>query len=195
VEDQENRDRHIKRIKESVNHLNDILEDFLSLGRMDEGRIVADPVEFNLKTLIEETMADFKMLLKNGQHIQCTYQCDEIVYADKRLLKNIIINLVSNASKFSDEGAAIEINAASESENILLSVIDHGIGISEDDQEHLFSSFFRGSNASNIQGTGLGLHIVKRYTDLMGGTVHLQSQQGVGTTIKVSFPSIQKYEQ
>ncbi|MEJ0105953.1 MAG: ATP-binding protein [Bacteroidota bacterium] len=85
----------------------------------------------------------------------------------KKLLRNIIINLCSNAIKFSDEGSRIEIKSAINNETAIIEIADHGIGISEEDKEHLFSSFFRGFNATNIQGTGLGLHIVKRYTDLL----------------------------
>lgn len=191
-DEQEKRDRHINRIKDSVKHLNDILEDFLSLGRLDEGRVAADPAEFNLKELISETLADLKLLLKNGQKFQYVYDGSEIVNADKRLLRNIIINLASNAIKFSGEYTQVEIAVHVNEHNAEIKVIDNGIGISEEDQEHLFSSFFRGSNAANIQGTGLGLHIVKRYTDLMNGTVHLQSKLGLGTTVLITFPTNQQ---
>jgi PAS domain S-box-containing protein len=188
-EDQEKRDRHINRIKDSVKHLNDILEDFLSLGRLDEGRVAADPVEFNLKQMIHEIIADLKLISKPGQTIQSTYEGPELIFADKRLLKNILINLLSNALKFSAEGMIIQILTKVNHRSTQISVMDRGIGISEEDQEHLFSSFFRGSNALNIQGTGLGLHIVKRYIDLMNGTVHLQSKLGEGTTVQITFPS------
>lgn len=188
ADEQEKRDKHIQRIKDSVKHLNDILEDFLSLGKLDEGRIQADPCVFNLKHLIEETISDMKLLLKNGQQLQFDYRGNQESYADKKLLKNILINLISNASKFSAEESPIEIRAVVSDGQADIEVSDHGIGISAEDQKHLFSSFFRGSNALNIQGTGLGLHIVKRYTDLMKGTVHLRSKLNEGTTIRISIP-------
>lgn len=191
-EDQEKRDKHIGRIKDSVKHLNDILEDFLSLGRLDEGRVSADPGEFNLKELVNEVLADIKILLKQGQFFQLVFSGNEMVYADKRLLKNILINLLSNAIKFSGEGMPISIDAKSAAAEVEIHVKDKGIGISEEDQEHLFSSFFRASNASNIQGTGLGLHIVKRYIDLMDGEVNLQSRLHEGTTVTIRFPSAKK---
>jgi len=103
-------------------------------------------------------------------------------------LKNILINLLSNALKFSDEGATIDVRSESQNGIATISVKDKGIGISKEDQEHLFSSFFRGKNALNIQGTGLGLHIVKRYTDLLGGSINLQSALGEGATITVTIP-------
>jgi len=190
-EEQEKRDRHITRIKDSVKHLNDILEDFLSLGRLDEGRVAADPSEFNMKEMIGETVADLKLLLKPGQGFNTKYEAKEVLYADKKLLKNILINLLSNAIKFSGENAEIDLVASSQNNHAVITITDQGIGISEEDQQHLFSSFYRGSNANNIQGTGLGLHIVKRYTDLMNGTVHLQSEQGKGTSVTISFPCSQ----
>jgi len=190
-DDQEKRDRHIKKIKDSVKHLNDILNDFLSLGKLDEGKIAAEPREFNGRELLEETREEIKGLLKPGQHIINSYSGDEILYSDRKLLKNVLFNLLSNAIKFSELDAPITINCVTASGITTISVIDRGIGISKDDQEHLFSSFFRGANAANIQGTGLGLHIVKRYIDLLGGTAKLQSELNKGTTVTVEFPTAQ----
>jgi len=189
TEEQEKRDKHIKRIKDSVKHLNDLLEDFLSLGKLEEGKIKADPVEFPIKEFLDEVVEEMKPLAKEGQHIVCTCPPDGVFFSDKRLLKNILINLLSNAVKFSPEGAPIALEVALPAGGGLrLAVRDKGIGISEEDQQHLFSSFFRGGNAVNIEGTGLGLHIVRRYTDLLGGTVGLESALNEGTTITVAVP-------
>jgi PAS domain S-box-containing protein len=191
-DDQEKRDKHIGRIKDSVKHLNDILEDFLSLGKLDEGRISADAHEFNLKELVTETLADVKVVLKPGQKFNLKSEGEETIIADKKLLRNILINLLSNASKFSQEDSPIEISVKSDLQQTMVTVKDHGIGISEKDQEHLFNMFYRASNVTNIQGTGLGLHIVKRYLDLMNGTVNLRSNLGKGTTITITFPNKSK---
>lgn len=188
TEDQQKRDRHIEKIKSSVKHLNDILEDFLSLGKLDEGKVEAQAANFNLKEFIDETIDEMKGLLKKGQHISFEYSGSTEVFTDKKLLKNIIINLLSNAIKFSPDDSGIEVKSKVEKELLQLLVADHGIGISKEDQSHLFSSFFRGKNAVNIQGTGLGLHIVKRYADLLDGTVNLQSQLNEGTTITLHIP-------
>jgi PAS domain S-box-containing protein len=188
TEQQPNRDKHITRIKESVKHLNDLLEDFLSLGKLDEGKVGAEFAAFNLPEVVADTLDDLKGLLKEGQHIDYQYIGDSIVESDKKLLKNILINLISNAVKFSDPQTTIAVKSKVDNENAQITVQDKGIGISEEDQRHLFSSFFRGKNALNIQGTGLGLHIVKRYSDLLGGTLHLQSQLHKGTTITLTFP-------
>jgi signal transduction histidine kinase len=107
---------------------------------------------------------------------------------DKKLIKNILINLISNAVKFSEENASIDIYSSVTDNIAIISVQDHGIGISDEDQEHLFASFFRGKNAINIQGTGLGLHIVKRYLDLIGGSIELKSKLEEGTTVILTIP-------
>lgn len=188
TEQQPNRDKHINRIKDSVKHLNDLLEDFLSLGKLDEGKIGAQFGLFKLSEAIHDTIDEVRGLVKPGQEIRYEYKGEEIVYSDRKLLKNILINLISNALKFSDEGATIDVTSNVEEETAVISVADKGIGISAEDQQHLFSSFFRGKNALNIQGTGLGLHIVKRYTDLIGGSINLQSTLGEGTTITITIP-------
>ena len=188
-DDQEKRDKHISRIKDSVKHLNDILEDFLSLGKLDEGRISADPCEFNLKEMINETLSDVKVVLKPGQRFNFNYEGEEKINADKKLVRNILINLISNAAKFSEEDLPITISAKSENEKNSITVTDKGIGISEKDQEHLFTMFYRASNVTNIQGTGLGLHIVKRYLDLINGAANLESKLGKGTSITITFPN------
>ena len=188
-DDQEKRDKHIGRIKDSVKHLNDILEDFLSLGKLDEGRIVTDPGEFNLKEMIDETLADVKVVLKPGQKFNFKYEGEEKINADKKLLRNILINLISNAAKFSEEASPITISATCDKEKNMITVADKDIGISKKHQEHLFTMFYRGSNVTNIQGTGLGLHIVKRYLTLINGTIDLQSTLGKGTSITVTFPN------
>jgi PAS domain S-box len=187
--EQDKRDKHIHRIKESVKHLNDILEDFLSLGKLDEGKVVAQYGEFDLKELISDTIEALKGLLKNGQEFVYTHTGNTTAYSDKKLLKNIMINLITNAIKFSGEGTKVVIKSAIEDGRAEVSVADSGIGISQADQEHLFTSFFRGKNATNIQGTGLGMHIVKRYLDLLKGGIQVQSELDYGTTISFTIPA------
>lgn len=188
AEEQGNRNRHIEKIKGSVKHLNEILEDFLSLGKLDEGKIESNIAEFNLKELIEDTTDEMKGLLKKDQRLILNYRGQTSVYSDKKLLKNIIINLITNAIKFSDENKEINIETNVDDGKANIHISDKGIGISEEDMEHLFSSFFRGANAVNIQGTGLGLHIVKRYLDLVGGNIEMKSRLNEGTTVKITIP-------
>ena len=188
TEEQEKRSRHIDKIKNSVRHLNDILEDFLSLGKLDEGKVSTAVTEFDLRDFIHDTADDMRGLVKREQQLLIGYTGDNMICSDKKLLKNIIINLVTNAVKFSKETSPVHIQVNVANGRAVISVIDQGIGIAKEDQDHLFSSFFRGANAANIAGTGLGLHIVKRYTDLLNGNVHLHSELNKGTTVTVDLP-------
>ncbi|HMK27506.1 MAG TPA: PAS domain-containing sensor histidine kinase [Chitinophagaceae bacterium] len=187
-DDQEKREKHIQKIKNSVKLLNDILEDFLSLGKLNEGKVEKSMDEANLKEILAETIEEMKGILKRGQHFELSSNDDCIAYTDKKLFKNILINLIGNAIKFSDEKKLISIHVKMAADQAVISITDQGIGISEDDQLHLFSSFFRGANATNIQGTGMGLHIVKRYVELLGGQIQIQSQLNKGTTITFTIP-------
>jgi PAS domain S-box-containing protein len=190
TEEQDKRDRHLKRIRDSVKHLNDLLEDFLSLGRLEEGKVLTNTGPVDLKDFLEDTMEEMKPLLKPGQEISVSCAGDDLIVTDKKLLRNILINLLSNAAKFSPEGTAIQVSSFNNNGKLQLSVKDKGIGIAEEDRQHMFTSFFRGRNAVNIQGTGLGLHIVKRYVDLIRGSISLDSKPGEGTTVTVELPDL-----
>ncbi len=189
TEEQENRDRHIHRIKDSVKHLNDLLEDFLSLGKLEEGKVQTQTDWVQIKPFLDDVADEMKAILKKGQHIEVEMPEAVELQTDKKLLKNILINLIGNAIKFSPENAPITVGAFKKNGQLCISVKDEGMGISEEDQQHLFTSFFRGKNVTNIQGTGLGLHIVKRYVDLLQGTIDLKSELDRGTTISFSIPA------
>ena len=188
-EDQDKRTKHIERIKGAVKNLNEILEDFLSLGKLEEEKVNTINTPFDLNEFIEDTNEDIKGLLKEGQQIIYRHRGDHIINCDQKLLKNVLLNLISNAIKFSEPDTSIIIDSSIAGGVATISVTDEGLGISAEDQEHLFSSFFRGANVINIQGSGLGLHIVKRYLDLMHGTVALQSKINEGTTFTITIPA------
>lgn len=190
TEEQDKRDRHIKRIKESVKHLNNLLEDFLSLGKLEEGKVLAKAESFHVKEFLEEVVEEMRTIIKEGQQIHINYTGSDEFVSDKKLVKNILINLLGNAIKFSGEHTSIQLTAQHQNNTLRLSVKDKGIGISMEDQQHMFTSFFRGANAVNIQGTGLGLHIVKRYVDLIRGTIHLESKLEEGTTVTLEIPGL-----
>jgi signal transduction histidine kinase len=124
----------------------------------------------------------------SGQKIIHSHSGNAKAYLDKKLLKNVLFNLVSNAIKFSPSGSAIEVATQVQNSSVRISVIDKGIGISKNDQKHLFERFFRGHNATHIQGTGLGLNIVSKYAELMNGTLSFESKEGEGTTFTIIIP-------
>jgi len=193
AEENDKRERHVKKIKDSVSHLNNLLEDFLSLGKLEEGKVTVTISSFGVREFIDDIIEEMKVIQKKGQQIICKYGGEENFTTDKRLLKNILINLFSNAIKFSGENKSIGIDITN---NGLLSVVlkDEGVGIPEEDQRHLFTTFFRGKNVTNIEGTGLGLPIVKRYVDLLQGNVSLKSVLGEGTIVYLTLPELPEGE-
>ena len=185
---QSQRLKHVQRIRGAVTNLNNILEEFLSVGRIEEGKIEAHPANLDLATLVAETGADVRALLKTGQRIDWQVQCPNPMWLDASLLRKILVNLLSNALKYSDEGAVVTVSASCNDHQLTLIVRDQGVGISEQDQAHLFERFFRARTVSTIQGTGLGLYIIARYLELMGGTIDLHSVLAHGTTVTLTLP-------
>jgi PAS domain S-box-containing protein len=187
TDEQPKRDKHIERIVSSVNMLTDILNDFLSVGKIEEGKIAPNYSQFNIRNKILEVVEETKGLLKKGQQVNCTGKGKKDVWLDASMIKHIVMNLLSNAIKFSPENSTIKIETASKNKLLFLSVTDEGIGISKEDRQHLFERFYRGSNANNIPGTGLGLHIVKKYAELMNGDVTCISELEKGSTFIATF--------
>ena len=185
--DQPKRDKHIERIISSVTMLTDILNEFLSVGRIEEGKIQLRYTDFNIAEQIKTHLGEMKTILKKGQKFRYAHTGNTDVSLDLSLLKHIVMNLVSNAIKFSPENTDIAITTAYTSDNLTLSITDAGIGISPADQAHLFERFFRGTNVTEIQGTGLGLHIVSKYAELMNGSIACKSELGKGTTFIIDF--------
>lgn len=182
-------DKHVHRIKSSVNHLTLILNDFLSLGKLEEGKVDINKETINLQTFMHEISEEVKGFLKDGQQvvIEGENECHPLD-SDSRILRNILFNLISNASKYSEPHKTILLSCSTNADKIVFKIRDEGIGIPKEDHKHLFERFFRASNAGNIQGTGLGLNIVKRYVDLLNGNITLESNYGNGTTFIVSIP-------
>jgi PAS domain S-box-containing protein len=183
-------DKHVQRIKSSVNHLTLILNDFLSLGKLEEGKVDINQEIINLENFMNEITEEVKAFLKDGQHVKV--RCEggiKQIESDSRILRNIMFNLISNASKYSEPNKSIFFTCAKNDHGIVFSIRDEGIGIPKVDHKHLFERFFRASNAGNIQGTGLGLNIVKRYADLLDGTITFESEYGHGSTFLVKIPA------
>lgn len=189
TEDEEKRQKHVQRIKSTVTNLTEILNDFLSIGKLEEGRIHAIPVLTNLNEFCTNLLEEIKGLCKEGQQMAFAQEGDDHAWLDKQLLRNVLFNLLSNAIKYSDAGKSIFLRIKNHDGRIHIEVQDQGIGIPDHDQSHIFDRFFRANNAGNAQGTGLGLNIVQNYIELMGGTVRFQSEVGVGTTFFVELPN------
>lgn len=182
-------EKYLLQIERNVNHLVVILNDFLSLGKLDEGKIVPTHESFDVIQFSKDLIKEMNIGLKNGQTVIVTHVTEPLFIAlDVKLLRHVLINLLSNASKYSPEGSKINVDISKAGTYVVIKVKDRGIGIPKDEQLHLFKRFFRANNAINVEGTGLGLNIVKNYTELMGGTIEFKSDLNKGTTFSIEFP-------
>jgi len=187
--DSANIKKHSGKIKNSVNTLTAILNDFLSLEKLEAGKTEAVIASFDVVKLGEEIAEEMQLIAKEEQHI--IYQHTGIsnsVTLDRSLLKNCVINLIGNAIKYSGEHTFIEFSTEITDNSFTVTIKDNGIGIPDEDQKHLFEAFFRAHNTGNIPGTGLGLNIVTRYVALMNGQVQFNSVVNQGTSFILSFP-------
>jgi signal transduction histidine kinase len=188
AEDQAKRDKHIANIISSVNVLTEILNDFLSVGKIEEGKVYVRPVEFDIQQYISTLVGDLQVIAKHGQQLNYKHEGPDKICLDSSLLRHILMNLITNAIKFSLDDGIIEITTKNNKDSFILSVKDYGLGIPEEDQQHLFELFFRGANVANIQGTGLGLHIIAKYAALMKGKIEYTTELNKGTEFVISFP-------
>ncbi|WP_148909133.1 PAS domain-containing sensor histidine kinase [Sphingobacterium allocomposti] len=180
--------KHTNRIRGAVQLLNNILNDFLSLEKLEAGKVIVKKADIDLVQLAEEITEEMQMICKKNQHI--VYQHTGAVgtfYLDSHLIKSSITNLISNAIKYSGEDTFIEFSTEIKDDVCTICVKDNGIGIPLEDQKNLFEPFFRAHNTGNIPGTGLGLNIVKRYVKLMGGTLDYRSAINEGALFKLTF--------
>lgn len=181
--------KHIDRIKAAVGNLNDILNDFLSLSKLEEGRLAATFEELDLAPFLLQLEDEVNVLLKEEQKLDLSHIASEWrIRTDPRFLRNVLLNLLSNASKYSKEGSMIHLRVVKEEDAYIFEVEDHGMGIPLEDQKHLFTRFFRAHNVENIKGTGLGLHIVQRYLDLLKGSIEFTSELSAGSVFRIRLP-------
>ena len=188
TEEEDKRHKHVDRIKSAVTNMTLILNDFLSAGKLEEGKITVNLVKIDIPAYINESLNELSNFLKPGQVVNYSHQGDNFFVCDRQFLKNMIINMVSNASKFSPENKPIDITTKNSKNELQLTVKDHGMGIPVDEQKNLFERFFRAKNASNIQGTGLGLNIVSKYIEVLNGTITFESELNIGTTFYIKLP-------
>ena len=187
-DEQAKRDVHIERIKSSVSHLTEILEEFLSVGKLESGTIELHPSLLNLQDFLEDLLVDLKPYEKQQQKIILHLETDIVWTSDFSIVRKILINGLSNALKFSEKN--VEMNVFLKNRVLTIKIKDYGIGISKEDQKHLFERFFRGNNATSVTGTGLGLYLIGRYINLIGGNLEIISELNKGTELIIHFPEL-----
>ena len=189
-EQQEKRDKHIKIITDKVQYLNNILNDFLSLEKLETGNINYNLSTFKLGKVIKEVVSNANILLKKGQKIDYPNHIDEIsLFEDEKIIELTLSNLINNAIKYSSENSVIAIKVRQDIEITTLEIIDDGIGIPKIDQKNIFNRYFRAENALLTEGTGIGLNISKTHIENLGGSINFESAENKGTTFTISIPN------
>ncbi|MEQ8910354.1 MAG: PAS domain-containing sensor histidine kinase [Vicingaceae bacterium] len=189
IEQEEKKQKHVRRIRTSVQNLTNILNDFLSLDKLQAGKVKCHPTNFDFPSFLTEIVEEASQLKKIGQELVLKQQgAAQELFSDPQLVKNILLNLLSNAIKYTAEEKKIIVTSELMEKGLSLSIQDEGMGIPKEEQQHLFERFFRAKNASNIQGTGLGLNIVQQYVHLLGGTIDYKSEENVGSTFYIQLP-------
>lgn len=181
-------DSHIQKINTSIKTLTATLNQFLSLGQLEEGKIEYQEEVFDLQEMLENHIEEFSGLTRNNQHIHYIHKSKKTtVCLDRNILRHVMNNLMSNAVKYTGENKNIHISSNIKKNSIEIVVKDEGMGIPLEDQKNLFRRFFRAKNATNLQGSGLGLNIVKKYVELMNGTISFKSKEYKGTSFTLNF--------
>ncbi|WP_281846748.1 PAS domain-containing sensor histidine kinase [Olleya namhaensis] len=190
AEQQDKRDKHINTINSKVQYLNNILNDFLSVEKLESGKVNYKFTEFRLSKVVNEVVYNANMLLKEGQKIKYPENIDEIsLTQDEKTIELALSNLVHNAIKYSPENTTIELQIRQDQDNTTFNIIDNGIGIPENDQKNIFNRYFRAENALLNQGTGIGLNIVKTHLENLGGTIQFESKENIGSTFTITIPN------
>ncbi|WP_179352723.1 sensor histidine kinase [Winogradskyella vidalii] len=193
TEEQSKRDKHIKTIADKVQYLNTILNDFLSLERLETGKLNYNFTNFKLSKVIDEVIYNANMLLKEGQSIIYPENIDNLsLFQDEKSIILTLTNLLNNAITYSQAHKTIAISVAQNETTTTIKVKDEGIGIPQKDQKNIFNRYYRSENVSTIQGTGIGLNIVKNHLENLGGTITFESEEHVGTTFIITFPNAAK---
>ena len=188
--DEAKRAEHLARIQEASLRLNSMLEDILMIGRVESGRYVCTPKDFDLIAFCEKIIAEISTIDQNERTFVFKHEDAALpVYQDMQVMQRVIDNLLSNAVKYSPAGSQVLISIQWDGTDVVLQVTDQGIGIPEDDIKYLFQPFQRGSNAGDYPGTGIGLTIIQKSVELMNGSISLKSKVGYGTSFTLRFPA------
>ncbi len=190
TDQQDKREKHLKTIQSKVKYLNNILNDFLSIERLESGKATYKFETFPLSKVVNEVIYSANMLLKEGQRINYPQNIDGItINFDEKILELSLTNLINNAIKYSPAHTLIDVLVRQKNDSLTIVVKDEGMGIPEREQKYIFNRYFRAENALLDQGTGIGLNIVKSHLESLGGTITFESEEGKGSTFTITFPT------
>lgn len=189
TDDQPKREKHINTIKAKVKSLNNILNEFLSIERIESGANTYHMERFPLSRVINNVIYDANMLSKEGQEISYPDNINGVeVYFDEKILSLSLTNIINNAIKYAPENSKIDIRVTTAKNQLLIHVKDEGIGIPEEEQKFIFNPYFRAENVLLKQGTGIGLNIVKGHLENLNSSIYFESRLNAGSTFTICIP-------
>jgi signal transduction histidine kinase len=186
----ERQGEYVRDIRESGRHLLELINEILDLSKVEAGRMELEPAELSLPALIEQCLAQVRERAV-AQRLTVSAAVDDdvgTVRADETKLKQVVLNLLSNAVKFTPEGGSVGVRAWLEGDQVLVTVRDSGAGIAASDQARIFEAFQRGDRRASVEGTGLGLTLSRRFVELHGGRIWVESALGAGSTFGFAIP-------
>ncbi len=187
------KDKHFERISQSIKSMTKLLDDIIAFNKIDSGLINFNPEFIDIKPLITSIVHEMELLYRNKCKINLKFHnADALILLDEKLIRQILTNLLSNAIKYSFDGNEVIFNVFVSQDYVEFIIEDFGIGIPEEDQKNMFQPFFRARNVESIQGTGLGMNIVKNCVDLHKGSINFESKLGVGTKFDIIIPTVHK---
>lgn len=190
TDQQDKREKHIDTISDKVHYLNTILNDFLSVEKLEKGKVNYKFTNFKISKVLNEVIYNANMLLKNGQKINYPENIDDIsLFQDEKILELILSNLIYNAIKYSSENTIVDINISQNETRTIFKIKDNGIGIPKKDQKNIFNRYFRAENVLLMQGTGIGLNIVKDHLENLNGSITFESIEHKGSTFTIELPN------
>lgn len=188
--DEQRENLHFQRIEMAIDYMTSLLDDVLLVGRAESGKLVLQPAPVDLNIFFSKLVEELQLIDKYRHPIVFTCRGSSQGLWDQKVLRQLFVNLLSNALKYSPLDSPVNFELAFENNSAIFEVQDSGIGITLEDQNKLFQSFHRGRNVGNISGTGLGLTIVKRCVEVHGGSIAVKSKVGSGTAFTVTLPII-----
>jgi two-component system sensor histidine kinase VicK len=187
--DRAKQEDYFRRMKAAIQYTTRLFEGVLILDEVESNRLTIQPSSIDLEQFCQNLISEVQVTSEIAHTIHFVYEGEQRYASfDQNLLQQIFGNLLSNAVSYSPASSNIYVRLMYEDGQIIFQVQDEGAGISAENQAHLFEPFYRVGNDKNVAGAGLGLAIAKRIVDLHGGTINLQSEVGVGTTVTVTLP-------
>jgi signal transduction histidine kinase len=182
-------EKRVDTITQEIDRIVELMDAVLTISKDDAGKTSFNPVSCDIKEICLDVIENSFNHQKDNRKVDITFDAKQaIIFADSNLIKYTLFNVLNNAFKYSEGCGNVKLNLFTQDEKVFIEVIDNGIGIPEEDQPKLFNTFFRASNSNGIQGTGLGLYIIKMFTKKNSGKVKLESQLGKGTKVTLRFP-------